>query len=220
MKILFDYLRKYWRLCILVIVLAVINQVFALLEPMIFQRIIDDYALRFDELTRAEFFKGTLTLLGAFVGTALISRIAKNFQDYYLNTVSQRSGADMYREGVRHSLDLPYEVFEDERSGETLGKLQKARQDAEKLISDTINVVLVSSIIFIFVMVYAATIYWVVPVIFGGMVLIVAGISLAFSKKIKNIQKIIVAETTALAGATTESLRNIVLGSLHKKLND
>ena len=81
MKILFDYLRKYWRLCILVIVLAVINQVFALLEPMIFQRIIDDYALRFDELTRAEFFKGTLTLLGAFVGTALISRIAKNFQD-------------------------------------------------------------------------------------------------------------------------------------------
>ncbi len=211
MKILFDYLRKYWRLCILVIVLAVINQVFALLEPMIFQRIIDDYALRFDELTRAEFFKGTLTLLGAFVGTALISRIAKNFQDYYLNTVSQRSGADMYREGVRHSLDLPYEVFEDERSGETLGKLQKARQDAEKLISDTINVVLISSIIFIFVMVYAATIYWVVPVIFGGMVLIVAGISLAFSKKIKNIQKIIVAETTALAGATTESLRNIEL---------
>ena len=211
MKILFDYLRKYWRLCILVIVLAVINQVFALLEPMIFQRIIDDYALRFDELTRAEFFKGTLTLLGAFVGTALISRIAKNFQDYYLNTVSQRSGADMYREGVRHSLDLPYEVFEDERSGETLGKLQKARQDAEKLISDTINVVLISSIIFIFVMVYAATIYWVVPVIFGGMVLIVAGISLAFSKKIKNIQKRIVAEKTALAGATTEYLRNIEL---------
>ncbi len=211
MQILYEYLRKYWKLCVLVIILAIINQVFALFEPMIFQRIIDNYALRFHELTRAEFFRGTLLLLGAFVGTALISRIAKNFQDYYLNTVSQRSGADMYREGVRHSLDLPYEVFEDERSGETLGKLQKARQDAEKLISDTINVVLISSIIFIFVMVYAARVYWVIPLIFGSMVAIIAGITLAFSKKIKNIQKIIVAETTALAGATTESLRNIEL---------
>ncbi len=211
MKILYVYIEKYWKLCVGVIVLAIINQVFALFEPIIFQRIIDNYALRFHELTRPEFFRGTIMLLGAFVGTALISRIAKNFQDYYLNTVSQRSGADMYREGVRHSLDLPYEVFEDERSGETLGKLQKARQDAEKLISDTINVVLISSIIFIFVMVYAARVYWIIPVIFGCMVAIIAGITIAFSKKIKNIQKIIVAETTALAGATTESLRNIEL---------
>ncbi len=211
MYILYDYLRKYWKLCVFVILLAIINQVFSLFEPIIFQRIVDHYALRFHELTKAEFLKGTITLLGAFIGTALISRIAKNFQDYYLNTVSQRSGADMYREGVRHSLDLPYEIFEDERSGETLGKLQKARQDAEKLISDTINIVLISSIILVFVMIYAASIYWVIPIIFLFMILIVAGLTIAFSKKIKNIQKIIVAETTALAGATTESLRNIEL---------
>lgn len=211
MQILYEYLKKYWKLCLFVVILAIINQVFALIEPMIFQRIVDNYALRFHELTRAEFFHGTLILLGAFIGTALISRIAKNFQDYYLNTVSQRSGADMYREGVRHSLDLPYEVFEDERSGETLGKLQKARQDAEKLIGDTINTVLISAIILIFVITYAASIYWVIPLIYGFMILVIAGITLAFSKKIKNIQKIIVAETTALAGSTTESLRNIEL---------
>lgn len=96
MAILKTYLRKYWKLCVLVIVLATVNQLFSLIEPIIFQRIIDQYALRFDELTRAEFFRGTITLLLAFIGTALISRIAKNFQDYYLNTVSQRSGADMY----------------------------------------------------------------------------------------------------------------------------
>ncbi len=211
MQILFEYLKKYWRLCMFVVILAVINQVFSLFEPMIFQHIIDNYALRFHELTRAEFFKGTITLLGLFVGTALISRIAKNFQDYYLNTVSQRSGADMYREGVEHSLDLPYEVFEDERSGETLGKLQKARQDAEKLISDTINTLLISCIIFIFVMIYASLVYWVIPIIFAFMITIITGLTLAFSKKIKAVQKIIVAETTALAGATTESLRNIEL---------
>jgi ATP-binding cassette subfamily B protein len=211
MKILKSYLKKYWKLCVFIVILASINQVFSLIEPIIFQRIIDNYALRFDELTRAEFFKGTITLLLAFVGTALISRIAKNFQDYYLNTVSQRSGADMYREGVRHSLNLPYAVFEDERSGETLGKLQKARQDTEKLIIDAINVIFISVIILAFVLTYAALVYWVIPIIFFGMILIIGGITILFSKRIKTIQTIIVAETTALAGATTESLRNIEL---------
>jgi ATP-binding cassette subfamily B protein len=211
MHILYDYLKKYWKLCLLVLVLALINQTFSLVEPIIFQKIIDGYALRFHELTRAEFFRGTIALLLAFVGTAFISRVAKNFQDYYLNTVSQRSGADMYREGVKHSLDLPYEIFEDERSGETLGKLQKARQDTEKLIAEAINIVFISLVILVFVMVYAASIYWAIPIIFLSMIAIVGTITLIFSKKIKDIQKIIVAETTALAGATTESLRNIEL---------
>lgn len=211
MHILKSYLKKYWKLCVLILILATINQVFALLEPLIFQKIIDGYALRFHEISREEFFRGTIMLLLAFVGTALVSRIAKNFQDYYLNTVSQRSGADMYREGVEHSLELPYAVFEDERSGETLGKLQKARQDTEKLIQDTINVVFTSTIILLFVIIYSITIYWVITVIFVVMILVIGSITFVFSKRIKTIQTVIVAETTALAGATTESLRNIEL---------
>ncbi|MBX4206319.1 ABC transporter ATP-binding protein/permease, partial [Candidatus Parcubacteria bacterium] len=211
MKILYSYLKKYWKLCVFVLVLAAVNQVFSLFEPIIFQKIIDQYALRFHEITRTAFFRGTGILLLVFVGNAFVSRIAKNFQDYYLNTVSQRSGADMYREGVKHSLDLPYAVFEDERSGETLGKLQKARQDTEKLVIDTINVVFMSVVILAFILVYAALVYWLIPFIFVGMIAIVSTITLIFSKKIKTIQQTIVAETTALAGATTESLRNIEL---------
>lgn len=211
MKILLPYLKKYWKLCVFVVVLAGVNTVFSLFEPIIFQRIVDQYALRFNEISRAEFFRGTGFLLLVFIGTAFISRIAKNFQDYFLNTVSQRSGADMYREGVRHSLDLPYMIFEDERSGETLGKLQKARQDTEKLAMDTVNVVFTSVVILGFIFVYTAFVYWVIPLIFLGMIAIVSTITIVFSKKIKEVQKVIVAETTALAGATTESLRNIEL---------
>jgi ATP-binding cassette subfamily B protein len=211
MQILKIYLKRYWKLCVAVLVLAAVNQVFSLFEPIIFQKIIDQYALKFHEISRATFFHGTLLLLGLFVGNAFVSRIAKNFQDYYLNTVSQRSGADMYRAGVEHSLDLPYMVFEDERSGETLGKLQKARQDTEKLIIDTINVVFISVVILAFIIVYTSLVYWVIPIIFMAMVAIVGTITFAFSKKIKAIQQTIVAETTALAGATTESLRNIEL---------
>ncbi len=211
MHILFSYLKKYWKLCVLVLILAAVNQVFSLFEPIIFQRIVDEYALRFHEISREVFFRGTSLLLLLFIGNAFVSRIAKNFQDYYLNTVSQRSGADMYREGVRHSLDLPYAVFEDERSGETLGKLQKARQDTEKLVLDTINVVFMSVVILAFILVYTALVYWLIPLIFIAMIAIVSTITLVFSKKIKIVQKTIVAETTALAGATTESLRNIEL---------
>lgn len=211
MQILTSYLKKYWKLCLLVLALAAINQVFSLFEPIIFQRIIDQYALRFHEISRATFLHGTILLLLVFIANAFISRVAKGFQDYYLNTVSQRVGADMYSEGVQHSLDLPYAVFEDERSGETLGKLQKARQDTEKLVAETINVVFTSVVILAFILVYTSLVYWVIPLIFVGMIVVVGGITVLFSKKIKTIQQTIVAETTALAGATTESLRNIEL---------
>ncbi len=211
MNIFYEYLKKYWKLCVLVIALAIVNQVFSLIEPYIFQKIIDNYASRIDTLAKSEFLRGVGILLLAFIGTAFVSRVAKNFQDYYLNTISQRTGADMYREGVRHSLELPYSIFEDERSGETLGKLQKARQDTEKLMTALINILFLSLISFLFVAIYASTIYWVITVVFLSTLPLIGGLSLILSAKIKNIQKVIVAETTALAGSTTESLRNIEL---------
>lgn len=211
MNIFSHYLKKYWKLGSLVFVLAVINQVFSLFEPIIFQKVIDNYALKFASLSESEFFRGVGLLLLAYMGTALVSRIAKNFQDYYLNTISQRSGADMYREGVKHSLSLPYAVFEDERSGETLGKLQKARQDTEKLIIDIINSLALPVLILIFIGIYASTINWVIPFVFLGAVILIGSVSMFMSKKIKAVQTQIVAETTALAGSTTESLRNIEL---------
>ncbi|MBP6060683.1 MAG: ABC transporter ATP-binding protein [Candidatus Pacebacteria bacterium] len=211
MKTFYHYLKKYWGLCVLTLFLATINQVFSLLDPYIFRHVIDEYATKPDLYTSAQFFNGVGLLLLTIVGVAFISRVAKNFQDYFLNGISQRVGADLYRDGIAHSLALPYSVFEDERSGETLGKLQKVRQDTEKLISATVNVLFVSFIGFLFVAIYATSIYWGIAVAFFSTIPIIAGMSMLLSKKIKNIQTLIVAETTALAGSTTESLRNIEL---------
>ena len=58
-----------------------------------------------------------------------------------VNVIVQRLGAQMYSDGIRHSLDLPYQVFEDQRSGETLGKLQKVRTDTERFIAALVNLV-------------------------------------------------------------------------------
>lgn len=211
MNIFFRYLKKYWRLCSLTLVLAAINQTFSLFDPYIFSKVIDNYATKFDLYTKAEFFHGVILLLLASVGVALVSRIAKNFQDYFLNGISQRVGADIYRDGVAHSLSLPYQNFEDERSGETLGKLQKTRQDTEKLIASLINILFVSLVGFIFVAIYAIHIYWGIALAFLLTIPLIGGLSLVLSQKIKKIQQVIVAETTALAGSTTESLRNIEL---------
>lgn len=204
-------MKKYWKLCALTLFLAVVNQTFSLLDPYIFRFVIDEYATKPELYTKSEFFRGVGLLLLAIVGVAFVSRVAKNFQDYYLNSVSQRVGADLYRDGIDHALHLPYSVFEDERSGETLGKLQKVRQDTEKLIASFVNVFFVSLVGFIFVAIYATRIYWVISVVFVSTIPVISFMSLLLSKKIKNVQKAIVAETTALSGATTESLRNIEL---------
>src|SRR5882672_2055596 len=135
MDLLYRYLRGYWRLVALALVLAAINQIFSLLDPLIFRHVIDEYATRFQEYSTGEFFRGVSLLLAAAVGVAFVSRVAKNFQDYYINVVTQRLGAQLYSDGIAHSLELPYSVFEDQRSGETLGRLQKVRTDVEKLIS-------------------------------------------------------------------------------------
>ncbi|HEX2601670.1 MAG TPA: ABC transporter ATP-binding protein [Gemmatimonadaceae bacterium] len=211
MDLLYSYLRKYQGLILLALFLAATNQVFSLLDPLIFRHVIDDYATRFREYTTGTFIKGAGTLLLMAMGVAFVSRVAKNFQDYYVNVIVQRVGAEMYSDGIRHSLELPYSVFEDQRSGETLGKLQKVRQDVEKFISLSINLIFTTLVGVIFVVIYALTVHWVIVPAFLATVPLLGTLSWALSGRVKTIQKVIVAETTALAGSTTESLRNIEL---------
>src|SRR3954468_10952850 len=211
MNLLYTYLRQYRGLIALALVLATINQVFSLLDPLIFRHVIDEYATRFSEYSTGQFFRGVSVLLAAAVGVAFVSRVAKNFQDYYINVVTQRLGAQLYSDGIRHSLELPYSVFEDQRSGETLGRLQKVRTDVERLILTSINVLFTSLVGVIFVIIYAFSVHWVIAPVYFLTVPVLGILSSVLSRRIKAIQKVIVAETTALAGSTTESLRNIEL---------
>ena len=211
MKLLYSYAREYWKLVVVALLLAATNQIFSLLDPLIFRHVIDGYATKYHQYTQSQFIRGAGLLLLAAVGVAFVSRVAKNFQDYFTNVIVQRLGAKMYSDGIRHSLDLPYQVFEDQRSGETLGKLQKVRSDVERFITAAINVLFISFIGIVFVMVYAFRVHWSIAPAFLITVPLLGIISSVLSRKIKKIQKTIVGETTALAGSTTESLRNIEL---------
>jgi ATP-binding cassette subfamily B protein len=211
MNLLYRYSKQYWKLFVGALLLAATNQIFSLLDPLIFRHVIDSYATKYHQYTQGQFVRGAGLLLLAAVGVAFVSRVAKNFQDYFVNVIVQRLGAKMYSDGIRHSLDLPYQVFEDQRSGETLGKLQKVRSDVERFITAAINVLFISVIGIIFVMIYAFKVHWSIAPAFLLTVPLLGIISSVLSKRIKKMQKTIVAETTALAGSTTESLRNIEL---------
>ncbi len=211
MVLFWNYVKRHKKLIILALLLATINQVFSLLDPQIIRILVDDYALKVSEISREAFLKGVGLLLIGFVGVALISRIAKNFQDYYVSVITQKVGTEMYADSVHHTFSLPFKKFEDQRSGELLQKLQKAKTDSQVVIADLIRVVFLSGIGFILVLGYAFFIHWSIGLSFILLVPLMSSFIYVISKKIRKAQKAIVKEAAALAGATTETIRNVEL---------
>jgi ATP-binding cassette, subfamily B, bacterial len=219
MKLLLQYLKPYKWMIALALFLATINQVFSLFDPMLIGKLIDNFANHahyFDAAkkvprTKMQYIWGVFGILGLLMGTAMISRIAKAFQDYVVNVIIQKFGATIFTDGLRHSMRLPYQDFEDQRSGETLSILTKVRADTEKFIGYVFNVLFAILVSFVFVTIYATSKNWSIMPTFLGGILVLSIVTNLLSKRIKIIQKNIVKETTALAGTTTESLRNIEL---------
>ena len=213
MKILYSYLKSHKTLLFFALVMAAINICFSLSDSVITGKLMQDCGVGIAKYKGNEmgFIKSVGFWLMLSLGAAMISRLAKNFQDYFTSVVIQRTGAEMYTDGIKKSLDLPYEDFEDQRSGETLSKLQKVRTDSEKLITLSISLIFQTVVGFIFVIVYISRIDYRISIIFLITAPIIAFISSVLGKKIKTISRRIVKQTNSLAGSTTESLRNIEL---------
>lgn len=213
MKILYSYLKKHRSLLFIALVMAALNICFSLSDSVITGKLMQDCGVGIAkyENNLSGFLKSLAFWLGLSVGAAMVSRITKNFQDYFTNIVIQRTGAEMYTDGIKKSLDLPYVDFEDQRSGETLNKLQKVRTDSEKLITLFISLIFQTIVGFVFVIIYISSIDYRISLIFLVTAPIIAFVSSYLGKKIKAVSKKIVSQTNALAGATTESLRNIEL---------
>jgi ATP-binding cassette subfamily B protein len=211
MRLLWNYLKKYRKILFGTLILATINQVFSLLDPQIFRIIVDKYVSRVGHISSHDFLKGVALLSLASIAVAFISRVAKNFQDYYLNVVVQKVGTQMYSHSVEHSFSLPYSVFEDQRSGEFLQKLQKARTDAQLFMQSSVNILFLALIGIIFVIGYALYVHWLVGLMYFLVIPILSGTTYLISRQIKTAQQRIIRETAALAGSTTETIRNVEL---------
>lgn len=214
MKIFINYLKRYKGLVFLALFLATINQVFSLLDPLIFGELID-FLNYFDDHREGYTQHEVLAITGKYIlmaiGVAMVSRIAKAFQDYCMNLVIQKTGADIYTDGLKHSLHVPFGEFEDQRSGETLNVLQKVRTDTEKFIMSFMNIFFASLIGLVFIIGYTVNVYWPLILLYIGSAVLLGFITSYLSRRIKTVQTTIVKETKDLAGSTTESLRNIEL---------
>ncbi|MEP7251125.1 MAG: ABC transporter ATP-binding protein [Ginsengibacter sp.] len=223
MKLLISYIKPYKWLVGLALFLAAVNQVFSLFSPAIAGKILDLFVNHphifpnKTPRTEHQFFfgggqyHGLIYFLLLLIGTAMVSRIAKAFQDYFSNVLIQKFGATIFTDGLKHSMRLPYQDFEDQRSGETLSILTKVRSDTEKFITNFINVFFVIIVSIVFISIYAFRLHWVIMPVYTIGIVLIAVVTSLLSRRIKAIQKNIVGETNALAGSTTESLRNIEL---------
>jgi len=211
MKILWKYLRPYRWLAVLSMLLAAIAQALNFFDPVIFGKIIDNYALNPQNKTEEELVSGILWLLLLAIGVAIAAKLAKAFQDYFLRLVVQKFGKGVFDDGLKQTLRLSYQEFEEQRSGETLSILQKTRRDTENFLSSFINILFSTLVGVGFLIYYAITKHWaLIPVFLVGVVLL-GGLTGLLSKKIKTIQRRIFRENAIMSGNITESLRNIEL---------
>jgi ATP-binding cassette, subfamily B, bacterial len=206
-----SYLRPHRGKVALAVLLALVNQVFSLLDPQVFRLLVDGYANRIGSIPAAEFFQGAGLLILAFVGVAMVSRVAKNFQDYYVNVVSQSVGARLYADGIAHALRLPFRAFEDRQSGAILQQLQKARSDSRDMIAQGVNTIFISTLTFLLVLGYSFSVHWSIGAALLVLSPVLGLLVSSLGRRIKAVQAKIFGETNALAGSTTESLRNIEL---------
>lgn len=211
MKILLKYLKPHKWLIIISLTLAGVSQLLHLVDPLIFGKIIDDYATNPGELTERELTLGVLYWLGIAIAVALLARLAKSFQEYFTRLTVNKFGMQIFNDGLKQTLRLSFQEFEEQRSGETLSVLQKVKNDTQQFVNAFINI-LFSSIVGIgFLIWYSLTKNWLLIPVFVIGIVVLGSLAGLLSKRIKTTQRSINRETNKMSGVITESLRNIEL---------
>lgn len=101
MRMLRTYLRPHGGLALLALLLAAASQVLALIDPIIFGRIIDEYAIGRAGKTGDQLVAGVLGLLALALVVAILSRLAKALQEYVTRLVVQKLGTQIFNDGLR-----------------------------------------------------------------------------------------------------------------------
>jgi ATP-binding cassette subfamily B protein len=211
MKILWKYLKPHRLLIGCSLILAAGAQLLNLLDPVIFGKIIDRYATNKYNLPENELIRGIVYWLLVALGIAVLAKLLKAAQDYITRKTVARFGMHVFNDGLKQTLRLSFQEFEESRSGTTLSILQKVKTDAERFINSFINVLFSSFVGICFLLWYSINKNWLlIPVFFIGIVLL-GSLTGLVSKRIKGIQRSINRQTDRQAGVITESLRNIEL---------
>jgi ATP-binding cassette, subfamily B, bacterial len=211
MRILWQYLKPHQKTIFFSLLLAAAAQLLSLIDPIIFGKIIDEYASNPKHLPYNELVRGVLFWLIIAILVATLARVAKALQEYATRLAVAKFGMQIFNDGLRQTLRLSFQEFEESRSGETLSVLQKVKTDTERFVSSFINIIFSFTVGIAFLIWYSITKNWLLmPVFFIG-ILVLGSLSGLLSKKIKTVQRTINRETNKMSGIITESLRNVEL---------
>lgn len=211
MRIIWKYLNPFKGWLFLALGLATIAEVLQLIDPIIFGKIIDLYAMNPNNLGQQELVRGVLVMMAIAVGVAMMARLARAFTEYVTSLVVQKFGLSVFDTGLRQTLRLPFHEFEETSSGHVLSVLMKVRQDNERFISSFVTVLFASIVGVFFVIWYAITTHWLLIPVFLTGVVVLGTLTSILSRKIRQVQRSVISETNKMSGAITESLRNIEL---------
>lgn len=211
MKILWKYLKPHRALIFLSLLLAATAQLLNLLDPLIFGKIIDKFTINKEQLPEKELVNGVIYWLVIALGIALLAKLAKAAQEYITRKTVARFGMNIFNDGLKQTLRLSFQEFEESRSGTTLAVLQKVKTDAERFINSFINVLFSSLVGVGFLVWYSLNKNWMLVPVFVIGILLLGSLTGLLSKRIKGIQRSINRQTDKQAGIITESLRNIEL---------
>lgn len=211
MLILWQYLKPHKPIIFLSLLLAGAAQLLNLVDPIIFGKIIDNYASNPEHLPQSKLVSGVLFWLGIAIAVAMLARLAKAFQEYTTRLAVARFGMQIFNDGLRQTLRLSFQEFEESRSGETLSVLQKVKTDTERFVNSFINIIFSSVVGMGFLIWYSITKNWMLIPVFVIGILVLGSLTGLLSKKIKTVQRSINRETNKMSGIITESLRNVEL---------
>ena len=186
MTVLWKYLHPQRGLILVALGLAAISQLLQLVDPLIFGKIIDDYATNPGTRTNDELVRGVIKWLGIAIGVAMLARLAKSFQEYFTRLAVQKFGMQIFNEGLKQTLRLSFQEFEEQRSGETLSVLQKVRTDTQQFINAFINILFSSLVGMGFLIWYSVTKNWMLIPVFVIGILVLGSLTGLLSKKDQN----------------------------------
>ncbi|SHK84921.1 ATP-binding cassette, subfamily B [Chitinophaga jiangningensis] len=211
MKTLWKYLKPHKKLILISLLLAGSAQLLNLLDPIIFGKIVDNYASNPNHLSEKELVSSVLYWLGIAIAIALLAKAFKSLQEYLTRKTVAQFGMQIFNDGLKQTLRLSFQEFEENRSGTTLSILQKVKTDAERFTNSFINVLFSSLVGTGFLIWYSINKNWMLIPVFVIGVLVLGSLTGLLSRKIKTVQRSINRQTDAQAGVITESLRNIEL---------
>ncbi|MDD5109911.1 MAG: ABC transporter ATP-binding protein [Patescibacteria group bacterium] len=211
------FFKPYWRhergTIAVIVVAMVLSQLFALLEPYLWTRLLDGFlrqagnTLKFP--TELIFISQVTSIIVLWIVAAFCARIFKNLQQYYATTVADRVGIRVFLHAFTHILDLPMQFHANVKGGEIFRKLTKARTDITTLLTTYFQKVLQNLFVVTLVVGYTVILNWRIGLLLLVYTPLFLLVTVVITNRIRHLQNKINRANEELFGTAVEAITHV-----------